>query len=68
MAEIGMSRNADGVDGADRDFYTAAAEIGLEAPITTQFESLYADAVAHGLADLDHSGLFVELARRNGIE
>lgn len=29
MAEIGMSRNADGVDGADRDFYTAAAEIGL---------------------------------------
>ena len=22
---------------------------------------------AHGLAELDHSGLFVELARRNGV-
>lgn len=29
MAEVGMSRNADGVDGANRDFYTAAAEIGF---------------------------------------
>jgi 2-hydroxy-3-oxopropionate reductase len=51
-----------------RNALAAADEIGFEAPITTQFESLYADAVAHGLADLDHSGLFVELARRNGIE
>ncbi len=29
MAEVGMSRDADGIDGANRDFYTAAAEIGL---------------------------------------
>ncbi len=29
MAEVGLSRNADGIDGANRDFYTAAAEIGL---------------------------------------
>ncbi|MEQ1783197.1 MAG: hypothetical protein ABMA14_17715 [Hyphomonadaceae bacterium] len=29
MAEVGMSRDADGNDGANRDFYTAAAEIGF---------------------------------------
>lgn len=29
MAEVGMSRDADGTDGAARDFYTAAAELGL---------------------------------------
>lgn len=45
-----------------------AAEVRIEAPSTTRFESLYADAVAHGLADLDHSGIFIELVRRNGIE
>ena len=44
-----------------------AAELGFDAPITTLFERLYAEAVDHGDADLDHSGLFVELARRNGM-
>lgn len=29
MAEAGFSRDADGIDGANRDFYTAAAEISL---------------------------------------
>ncbi len=32
------------------------------------FEQLYADAVEHGLGDLDHSGLFVELASRNAMQ
>jgi 3-hydroxyisobutyrate dehydrogenase-like beta-hydroxyacid dehydrogenase len=42
-------------------------EIGFEAPITTLFEQLYAEGAEHGLADLDQSGLFVELASRNGM-
>lgn len=29
MAEVGLSRDADGIDSANRDFYTAAAEIVL---------------------------------------
>ena len=45
-----------------------AEEIGFEAPVTTLFAQLYEQAVDHGLADLDHSGLFVELASRNGLE
>jgi 3-hydroxyisobutyrate dehydrogenase-like beta-hydroxyacid dehydrogenase len=44
-----------------------AREIGFEAPITALFEQLYADGMKHGLSDLDHSGLFVELASRNGM-
>jgi 3-hydroxyisobutyrate dehydrogenase-like beta-hydroxyacid dehydrogenase len=51
-----------------RNALATAEEIGFSAPITTVFEKLYADAVEHGLADLDHSGLFVELASRNGLE
>jgi 2-hydroxy-3-oxopropionate reductase len=31
-------------------------------------ERLYAEGVDHGLSDLDQSGLFVELARRNGMK
>ena len=42
-----------------------AQEIGFDAPITTLFEALYKDGVVHGLGQLDHSGLFVELASRN---
>lgn len=48
-----------------RNALATAAELGFDAPITTLFERLYADGVAHGLSDLDHAGLFVELARRN---
>ncbi|MEI7444117.1 MAG: NAD(P)-dependent oxidoreductase [Burkholderiales bacterium] len=51
-----------------RNALATAEAIGLQAPITALFESLYADAIAHGLTDLDHSGLFVELARRNGMQ
>ena len=49
-----------------RNALSTAEEIGFDAPITGLFERLYAQAVEHGLADLDHSGLFVELASRNG--
>lgn len=44
-----------------------AATLGFDAPVTALFAKLYERAVADGLADLDHAGLFVELARRNGM-
>ncbi len=50
-----------------RNALATAGEIGFEAPITQLFETLYASAEAEGFADLDHSGLFAELARRNGM-
>lgn len=51
-----------------RNALATAAEIGFDAPITALFEQLYSDGVEHGLGDLDHSGLFVELASRNAME
>ena len=51
-----------------RNALATADETGFEAPITALFEQLYASAEAHGFADLDHSGLFAELARRNGMQ
>jgi 2-hydroxy-3-oxopropionate reductase len=51
-----------------RNALATAEEIGFEAPVTALFEKLYADGIEHGLADLDHSGLFVELASRNGMD
>ena len=50
-----------------RNAMTTASEIGFDAPITRLFEQLYAQAADHGLSDLDHSALFVELASRNGM-
>ena len=50
-----------------RNALETAATLGFQAPITELFERLYSEAIDHGLADLDHSGLFVELARRNGM-
>jgi 3-hydroxyisobutyrate dehydrogenase-like beta-hydroxyacid dehydrogenase len=50
-----------------RNALATAEEIGFEAPVTRLFEQLYADGIAHGLGELDHSGLFVELASRNGM-
>ena len=50
-----------------RNALTTASEIGFEAPITALFEQLFAQAADHGLADLDHSALFMELASRNGM-
>ena len=51
-----------------RNALATAQEIGFDAPVTTLFENLYAEAVDHGLGDLDHSGLFVELASRNAMQ
>lgn len=48
-----------------RNALATAQEIGFDAPVTTLFESLYSAGVDHGFGDLDHSGLFVELACRN---
>lgn len=50
-----------------RNAMDTAQTMGFDAPITHLFESLYAQAVQDGLADLDHSGLFVALAQRNGM-
>ena len=50
-----------------RNALSTASEIGFDAPITALFEQLYAQGIEHGLADLDHAGLFVELASRNGM-
>ena len=50
-----------------RNALATADEIGFAAPVTALFEKLYADGIEHGLSDLDHSGLFVELASRNGM-
>ena len=51
-----------------RNALATAQEIGFTAPVTALFEKLYADGVEHGLSDLDHAGLFVELASRNGMD
>ena len=51
-----------------RNALATAGEIGFDAPITTLFETLYAQGVEHGLGELDHSGLFVELASRNALQ
>jgi 3-hydroxyisobutyrate dehydrogenase-like beta-hydroxyacid dehydrogenase len=51
-----------------RNALATAQEIGFDAPITTLFETLYANGIEHGLTDLDHSGLFVELALHNGMK
>lgn len=51
-----------------RNALQTAGEMGFSAPVTEALERLYAQAIDHGDADLDHSGLFVELARRNGMQ
>ena len=50
-----------------RNALETADHMGFSAPVTAALAQLYADAIEHGDADLDHSGLFVELARRNGM-
>ncbi len=51
-----------------RNALATAGEIGFDAPITALFETLYAEGVDHGLGELDHSGLFIELASRNAMQ
>jgi 3-hydroxyisobutyrate dehydrogenase-like beta-hydroxyacid dehydrogenase len=50
-----------------RNALETAQETSMDTPITALFETLYAQAAEHGLGELDHSGLFVELASRNGM-
>lgn len=50
-----------------RNALATAQDFGFEAPITTLLEQLYTQGIAHGDADLDHAGLFCELARRNAL-
>ena len=50
-----------------RNALATADEIGLTAPITQGVEKLYADGIEHGLADLDHAALFLEIADHSGI-
>lgn len=50
-----------------RNALSTAEEIGFQAPITRLFEQLYAQGIEHGYANLDHSGLFIELARLNDM-
>ena len=50
-----------------RNALQTAEELGLNAPVTALLEQLYAQAIEHGLRDLDQSALFKELARRNGM-
>ena len=58
-----------GVQLKDLDNALATAEqIGFKAPVTALLGTLYREGIENGLEGLDHSGLFVELARRNGME
>lgn len=50
-----------------RNALSTAQELGFDAPITRLLEQLNAEGVERGHSDLDHAGLFVELARRNGM-
>ncbi|MBK7719833.1 MAG: NAD(P)-dependent oxidoreductase [Simplicispira sp.] len=51
-----------------RNVLATAQEIGFDAPVTALLEGLYAQSIEHGLGELDHSGLFVELASRNAMQ
>jgi 2-hydroxy-3-oxopropionate reductase len=50
-----------------KDLVTArklAEEYGLDLPLLKAAENLFADMVAHGDGELDHSGVILEIARR----
>jgi 3-hydroxyisobutyrate dehydrogenase-like beta-hydroxyacid dehydrogenase len=47
-----------------RNALQTSAGLGFDAPITQQLADLYEAAAAHGFADLDQSGLYRELERR----
>lgn len=44
-----------------------AAELGLDLPVLALIDHLFADLVEAGGGELDHSALFLELRRRNGL-
>lgn len=51
-----------------RNALTTAGELGATLPVTALLEQLFASAADHGFADVDHAGLWLELARRNGLK
>jgi 3-hydroxyisobutyrate dehydrogenase-like beta-hydroxyacid dehydrogenase len=51
-----------------RNALATAKDLGFDAPITALFEGLYSAGIEHGLSELDHAGLFVELANRNSMK
>lgn len=46
---------------------TTAAALGLDLPMLNLTDQLFGDLVAHGGGELDHSAIFLELCRRNGL-
>ena len=44
-----------------------ATALGLDLPMLNLADRLFGDLVAHGGGDLDHSAVFLELSRRNGL-
>ena len=53
-----------------KDTNTAVAQardLGLRLPVTELVDGLFADLVAHGDGELDHSALIRELCRRNDL-
>jgi len=61
MGEIGTSRNADGIDGAHRDFYTAGAQWGLGDWFVNAIASGWNENAAAG--DLDLSKVELSVGR-----
>lgn len=51
-----------------RNALSTAAELGMQTPVTSLLEQLYAAAADHGFAELDQSGLFRELERQNPLQ
>lgn len=43
-----------------------AETLGLDLPVLNLTDQLFADLIAHGDGDLDHSALLIEMRRRNG--
>ncbi|MFT3857797.1 MAG: NAD(P)-dependent oxidoreductase [Aquabacterium sp.] len=50
-----------------RNALHTSAGLGFDAPITQRLADLYADAASHGFAELDQSGLYRELVRRQKV-
>ena len=44
-----------------------ARRLGLELPVATLVDRLFAELVEHGDGDLDHSAIIRELRRHNGL-
>jgi len=51
-----------------RNALHTAGVLGFDAPITQHMAALFEDAAAHGFAELDQSGMFRELQRRQDAD